>query len=89
MPSFWRALKISITLREETNVVQLKIRDQGKGFAPSVPSEGIGLLSMRERMRIVGGALTITSQSGSGTEITAEIPRESDWEIGKAKGKNA
>ena len=70
-------------------MVQLKIRDQGKGFAPTAPSEGIGLLSMRERMRIVGGALTITSQSGSGTEITAEIPRESDMEFGKAKGKSA
>ena len=83
------AKKISVSLREEKNMVQMKIRDQGKGFAPSAPSEGIGLLSMRERMRIVGGALTITSQSGSGTEITAEIPRKSDREIGKAKGKGA
>ena len=70
-------------------MVQLKIREQGKGFAPTAPSEGIGLLSMRERMRIVGGGLTITSQSGSGTEISAEIPRESDRGIGKAKGNGA
>jgi PAS domain S-box-containing protein len=83
------AKKISISLREEGNVVQLKIRDQGKGFVLTAPSEGIGLLSMRERMRIVGGALTITSQSGAGTEITAAIPREPDREIGKAKGKSA
>jgi len=83
------AKKITVSLREERNVVHLKIRDQGKGFAPTALSEGIGLLSMRERMRIVGGALTITSQSGWGTEITAEIPRESYRKIGKAKGQSA
>ena len=34
----------------------------------------LGLLGMRERLAMVGGRLTITSATGTGTLITAEVP---------------
>lgn len=54
----------------------LRISDEGKGFNSSTSdgTEGLGLLSMRERLSSVGGALAISSAPGRGTVIEARIP---------------
>jgi signal transduction histidine kinase len=54
----------------------LRISDEGKGFNSSISdgTEGLGLLSMRERLSSVGGALAISSAPGRGTVIEARIP---------------
>jgi PAS domain S-box-containing protein len=56
-------------------IVRLAIRDFGKGFDPSIlrDSTGIGLASMRERLRSIGGTLVIDSSIGQGTEVIAEL----------------
>lgn len=56
-------------------IVRLAIRDFGKGFDPSTlrDSTGIGLASMRERLRSIGGTLVIDSSIGQGTEVIAEL----------------
>jgi PAS domain S-box-containing protein len=56
--------------------VTLRISDTGKGFDTSVnnPAAGIGLIGMRERLRLVGGRLLVKSEPGRGTEILAEVP---------------
>jgi signal transduction histidine kinase len=53
----------------------LCVRDDGKGFDTD-PREhrSIGLLSMQERARALGGETTITSTQGKGTEIAVRIP---------------
>jgi signal transduction histidine kinase len=50
------------------------IEDDGVGFAPHHPAEGLGLIGMRERIALIGGRLTIESRQGAGTTIVAEVP---------------
>jgi PAS domain S-box-containing protein len=73
------ALKHSHTKRVDVNVVQdpkkvrLTVKDYGVGFDPSVQTGGIGLMSMRERLRFCGGMLTVRSTPNEGTEVAAEV----------------
>lgn len=58
----------------------LRIEDDGQGFEPTVrlaqalAEKRMGLWSMRERIRLLGGRLTIRSRPGKGTRVTAEVP---------------
>jgi signal transduction histidine kinase len=54
-------------------VARLQIRDTGVGFDTSLSPRGIGMVSMRERMRMAGGNLSVISAPGQGTEVTAEV----------------
>jgi PAS domain S-box-containing protein len=56
--------------------IQLKIRDEGAGFDPDEASrgDGLGLVSMRERVGLLRGAINIASKAKAGTEITLRIP---------------
>ena len=62
------------------DTVQLEIIDDGMGFniqehlVGADESRGYGLLSMAERVELVGGQLNIRSRVGSGTSVTATIP---------------
>jgi PAS domain S-box-containing protein len=53
--------------------VALTVSDDGMGFETNLPPAGIGLTSMRERLRMLGGELTIRSSPDWGSEIRAEI----------------
>jgi signal transduction histidine kinase len=56
-------------------VVMARFRDEGKGFTTSISKEkSMGLLSIRERVEILGGSVTIVSEVGRGTEIMARLP---------------
>ena len=53
-------------------MVELIIRDDGRGFDPDHTSpERLGLGIMRERAQTIGAELTIDSQPGQGTEVRA------------------
>lgn len=56
--------------------VKLRISDQGRGFDPGLKSSGagIGLIGMSERLRLIGGRLSVNSQPGRGTDIIADAP---------------
>jgi signal transduction histidine kinase len=58
--------------------VRLRISDDGAGFDPEQPQPagrtGAGLLGMRERAGVLGGALDVASAPGQGTTITLTIP---------------
>jgi len=57
-------------------VVELRVIDDGRGLqarASGAPAS-LGLLGMRERMRGVGGDLTVRPASGRGTEVIARAP---------------
>jgi two-component system NarL family sensor kinase len=56
-------------------MVELRIRDNGRGFDPSLPVRGhFGLATMRERAEALGGLLETSSRPGSGTELRIVIP---------------
>jgi signal transduction histidine kinase len=56
--------------------IQLFVRDSGVGFdqQDGIDRRGLGLISMRERMRLVGGEFSIESRAGYGTTIRARVP---------------
>ena len=65
-----------VTLCGTTDALMLSIVDFGCGFeeAETADRNGLGLASMRERLRLVGGELTVTSRAGEGTAIEARVP---------------
>ena len=67
------AKKINVALNYEPSQVQLRLRDDGKGFDPATAGQAsgghFGLLDMRERTEKIGGRFSLNSRSGSGTEI--------------------
>jgi two-component system sensor histidine kinase DegS len=58
--------------------IRLRVKDSGIGFKTESRENkvGLGLVGMEERVGMLRGRLTICSQPGKGTEITAEIPLE-------------
>jgi PAS domain S-box-containing protein len=56
--------------------LQLRVHDPGAGFDPKIARNGcgLGLNSMKERLKLVSGELSIESKLGQGTTITARIP---------------
>jgi len=56
--------------------VQLRVKDEGAGFNPdeAATGRGLGLISMRERLQLANGHLSIHSQSGRGTIVSARVP---------------
>jgi PAS domain S-box-containing protein len=56
--------------------IDLCISDSGPGFNPECVDAkgGLGLISMRERVRLIGGQLTIESQASDGTRVRVCVP---------------
>jgi len=66
-----KASHVQIGLDLEGPVIELRIRDNGRGFDPKLTVSGhYGLSMMRERAEVIGALLLITSQPGHGTELT-------------------
>jgi len=65
-----------VELDEISSSLRLRISDRGAGFDPvsAESTQGLGLLSMEERLRSMGGELFVHSQPGGGTCIEACIP---------------
>ena len=77
-----KATQVSVTLDYDDTKVRLTVEDNGIGFDPDMPRRqerkdgGLGLLGMRERARLIGGELTVTSEMGSGTTVDVTLPRK-------------
>jgi signal transduction histidine kinase len=69
------ASQVNVRLGRTAETIILEIRDNGVGFDPlgSFPGH-LGLLSMRERLKNLGGVLSIESTPGQGTTIHARVP---------------
>jgi PAS domain S-box-containing protein len=71
-----KARSAEVTVRKMDGGLQLAVHDDGVGFDPALKRDrlSLGLASMRERMRLLGGELDIDSAPGGGTTILAWIP---------------
>jgi PAS domain S-box-containing protein len=68
---------VEIRLVAEEGQLVLTVRDDGSGIVPGAPrSNGIGLVSMRERATALGGQLRVASIPGRGTTIEVTLPLE-------------
>ncbi len=65
-----------VQLMPKENELCLIVSDQGCGFDPMITTDdgSLGLVSMRERVRLVGGQITVESRKGEGTRIAVQIP---------------
>jgi signal transduction histidine kinase len=75
------ARSVSVRLSENRDRWQLIVEDDGGGFdqAPvraAGTGAGAGLANMRDRLDAVGGTVTVASVPGSGTTVTAVVPRD-------------
>ncbi len=73
------ATEAAVVIKKRTTDVSLSIRDNGRGFNPQQPYPqtldlGYGLSGIAERVRILGGTLTIQSRPGEGTTLMVEVP---------------
>ncbi len=70
-----RASHIELRLQQVGEMVTVEVSDNGRGFdaAASFPGH-LGLHSMRERVKSLGGELQIESAPGQGTRIRANVP---------------
>jgi len=70
------AHEAQVTLRLNGDALVLQIADRGRGFNGDGAGAqgGLGLASIRERVRLLGGEFTVRSQPARGTTITASVP---------------
>jgi signal transduction histidine kinase len=68
--------RVEVHLNCRREQVLLQVRDFGIGFDPATHMQGLGLATMHERLRMLGGTLSIQSISGGGTEVVAEAKTE-------------
>jgi PAS domain S-box-containing protein len=66
----------AVNLQGTGESIELTVTDSGKGFEEqeAFTRHGIGLISMRERLQLVHGELSVKSQPGAGTTIRARVP---------------
>ena len=71
--------QIDVQLIAEADEVCLSVSDSGRGFdvESATESKGLGLTSMRDRVRLVNGIITIESRPLGGTTIHVRIPLKS------------
>ena len=70
-----KASKIAISVHNHPTHVTVQIRDDGSGFdVTGIGRSAYGLVGMRQRVEAAGGRLTVTSQPGQGTLVSAMLP---------------
>jgi signal transduction histidine kinase/ABC-type uncharacterized transport system substrate-binding protein len=65
-----------VDLQLSDQKLEVTVRDQGRGFdLANLPrAEGLGIRSMEQRARLLGGKFEVHSQFGRGTTVTASVP---------------
>jgi signal transduction histidine kinase len=75
-----QAAQVSVVVSRQENGVSFLVEDKGRGFdvaralTAAVSDRGLGLASMQERVRMLGGELQIWSEVGKGSRISFIIP---------------
>ena len=72
------AERIELRMEARDGRLVVTVADDGVGFDPAAPgvrSRRLGLTSMEERARALGGTLAVVSRPGEGTTVTLEVPR--------------
>jgi PAS domain S-box-containing protein len=77
-----------VELHGTSSEIQLTVSDLGVGFDQQVAVDrsGIGLVSMRERLQLVGGEFFVNSKPGGGTTIRALVPHSAEKHPATAAG---
>jgi PAS domain S-box-containing protein len=69
------ATRVKVRLAGGDREIRLDVEDEGVGFDPgTVMQDGLGLMTMKERLSVVDGECAIESRPGAGTRVRASIP---------------
>lgn len=68
------ATRIDIQLTRRPAAVELRVRDNGRGFAPEPGSRGLGLRTMEQRARLMSGQVNVHTQTDGGVEVICSVP---------------
>jgi signal transduction histidine kinase len=68
-----QAKNVRLELEQASGVIRVKVADDGNGF-DAKRIRGMGLLGMEERVKRLGGRITVDSRPGVGTTVVAELP---------------
>jgi two-component system sensor histidine kinase UhpB len=68
----------TVSLKSDTDMVTLRVTDDGDGLPAEIPSGTAGIAGMRERALLVDGQLSIESQPGEGTEVRLVVPLDGE-----------
>jgi signal transduction histidine kinase len=73
-----RARNVTVSLDQLDGHLMMQVTDDGCGFDPTAPSRrsGLGLVSLSERVRMLGGELAVTAAPDAGTCIAVKLPTE-------------
>jgi signal transduction histidine kinase len=69
-----RAQSATVRLGYDRDAVRLEVSDDGAGFDPASVGGGFGLRGMQARVTEAGGTLTVGSELGAGTRVSAMVP---------------
>lgn len=72
-----KATICSITMTHYTHKIRIEISDNGIGFNPKTEIQGIGLISIKERLEAIDGKMKVESTNGGGTKIVVEVNTDS------------
>jgi signal transduction histidine kinase len=78
--------RATVRLAASRGMLRLQVKDDGTGFDPSKTPVGLGLVTMEERLRLIGGTLSVASKPGEGTTVTAQV---SPAPLNRQKGNEA
>jgi signal transduction histidine kinase len=83
LQNIWRhaeSNRVEVTLDAAKGDIVLVVEDFGKGFdlATAEGKGGLGLISMQERVRLVGGSFSINTKADDGTRVQVRVPLRSD-----------
>jgi len=70
------AQNVTMSLDRQDGHLTMRVTDDGRGFDPTATSRqsGLGLISLSERVRMLGGALDVTAVPDGGTRVAVSLP---------------
>ena len=71
--------RVTVDLDRDGDRIDLSIADDGVGFQAGGGSDGIGLVTMRDRIGAVGGDLEVVSEPGAGVTIHVAVPNAPEF----------
>jgi signal transduction histidine kinase len=72
---------VRVSISQQSTALTVTIEDNGCGFDADATARrpgSLGILGMRERAALLGGALTIVSSQGQGTRVKLSLPLEAE-----------
>jgi signal transduction histidine kinase len=69
-----KARAIAASLRVQAHVLHISVTDDGVGFDLQARRDGLGLRGIEERVKELGGGLTIRTSPGGGTALAMQLP---------------